>query len=61
MMQLSVGILGPHVGPQRSAQASLCSPLQKVTHMQDKQTAILLCRSILRVQLLYSVHSIFNP
>ena len=59
MLKQSGGILGPHVGPQRSA--SLCSPLQKVTHMQDKQTAILLCRSILPVQLLYSVHSIFNP
>ena len=53
----SGGILGPH----RSAQASLCSPLQKVTHMRDKQTAILLCRSILPVQLLHLVHSIFNP
>ncbi len=61
MFERSGGILGPHVGPQRSAQASLCSPLQKVTHMRDKQTATLLCRSILPVQLIHLVHSIFNP
>ena len=52
---------GGILGPQKSAQASLCSPLQKVTHMRDKQTAILLYRSVCTVQLLRSVHSIIKP